>query len=104
MAHLQQMAIRRFGKAEILRGWQAWYDLWAKESRQRRILAAAAGRLSRPALVASLTHWRVDWEAMQLQVRAKPKPKPKPTPKPKRNPEPKPSLSRSPEPPYPGCA
>ena len=68
VAHLQQMAIRRFGKAEILRGWQAWYDLWAQESRQRRILAAAAGRLSRPALAASLTHWREDWEAMRIQA------------------------------------
>ena len=63
VAHLQQMAARRFGKAEYLRGWTAWLDLYQEQQRHKRMLAAAAARLLRPKLAASITHWRVDWDA-----------------------------------------
>ena len=32
------------------------------------MLAAAAGRLMKPALSAALTHWRTDWQATQQAI------------------------------------
>ena len=65
LAHLQQMAAKRMMQAGLTKGWQTWLDLYEERQRSMRMLAAAAGRLSRPALTAALTHWRVDWQQTQ---------------------------------------
>ena len=65
IAHLQQMAVRRMMQAGLTKGWQTWLDLYEERQRSMRMLAAAAGRLMRPALAAALTHWRIDWQQTQ---------------------------------------
>ena len=65
VAHLQQMAVKRMMQAGLTKGWQTWLDLYEERQRSMRMLAAAAGRLMRPALAAALTHWRIDWQQMQ---------------------------------------
>ena len=59
---VQQRAALRLGKRELSKGWQAWLDVYLERQRHTRMLAAAAGRLARPALAAALTHWRTDWQ------------------------------------------
>ena len=61
--HLQQQAVRRFGRLELARGWQAWADGYHEARRRRRALRGAAARLLRPALASSLGAWRRSWEA-----------------------------------------
>ena len=39
-----------------------------EHQRQKRMLAAAAGRLARPALAAALTAWREDWASEQRRA------------------------------------
>ena len=62
-AHLHQMAVRRFGKASLARGWHAWLDSRQLKLRHAHLLAAAGGRLARSALAAALAHWRQDSQA-----------------------------------------
>ena len=62
IAHTQQMAAMRMGKQQLSKGWQTWLDGWLEQQRHKRMLAAAAGRLMKPALAAALTHWRADWQ------------------------------------------
>ena len=66
--HVQEMAVRRLGKRELGRGWQAWLDEYVERRRKQRLLAAAAGRLARPAQSAALTHWRKEWQAEQTRM------------------------------------
>ena len=61
VAHVQQMAVRRLGKQQLTKGWQTWLDMYLEHQRQKRMLAAAAGRLMKPALSAALSAWREDW-------------------------------------------
>ena len=63
VAHLQQQAMRRIANAGIASGFSAWQEQWAEAARQKRMLAAAAARLTRPALAAAVAHWRQDWHA-----------------------------------------
>jgi len=70
VAHVQQMAVRRLGKQQLSKGWQTWLDGWLEHQRHKRMLAAAAGRLMKPALSAALTHWRTDWQATQQAILA----------------------------------
>ena len=56
------MAVRRMGKQQLSKGWQTWLDGWLEQQRHKRMLAASAGRLMKPALSAALTHWRTDWQ------------------------------------------
>ena len=53
--HIQEMAVRRLGTRDLGRGWQAWLDEFLERRRKQRLLAAAAGRLAKPALTAALT-------------------------------------------------
>ena len=61
--HVKERAVHRLGKRDLSRGWQAWFDSWAEKQRHKRMLAAAAGRLMKPALTAALVHWRQDWHS-----------------------------------------
>merc|ERR1719424_1491256 len=47
--HAMQMAARRLGKQQLSKGWQTWLDGWLEQQRHKRILAASAGRLMKPA-------------------------------------------------------
>ena len=58
IAHLTQMAVKRMLKAGLTKGWQTWLDMYLEHQRQKRMLAAAAGRLMKPALAAALSVWR----------------------------------------------
>mgnify|MGYP003327648699 CR=1 FL=1 len=53
VAHLQQQAARRMGQADLANGWSVWWEQWEEVSRQKRMLAAAGAKLSRPGLVAA---------------------------------------------------
>merc|ERR1740117_368314 len=72
--HLAQKAMRRIGNQGIMRGFTAWSEQYFAEARHKRMLAAAGARLARPALAASIQHWKGDWEAdrrtsLALEVR-----------------------------------
>ena len=60
--HMEAVA-RRMLNSAIARCFLTWVVANEEQGRARRMLAGAASRLSRPALVASLSHWRQDWEA-----------------------------------------
>ena len=47
----------------LMRGWSAWQAKWEERVAQKQLLLAAASRLSKPLLTASLAHWRMDYEA-----------------------------------------
>ena len=85
--HLHARAVKRFGNQGIIRGWTAWQDQWLAKCRRKRMLKAAAARLTKPKLTASLAHWRNDWEYELLKAKAS-SPSPSPEPKP---PDPKPN-------------
>ena len=68
IAHLTQMAVKRMLKAGLTKGWQTWLDMYLEHQRQKRMLAAAAGRLMRPALSAALTQWREDWAEERQRI------------------------------------
>ena len=61
--HLQQVAARRIGQMGLARGWRGWPAEWEAAAWRQRMLKQAAARLARPALAASLGHWRHDWVA-----------------------------------------
>ena len=60
--------MRRLGKRDLGRGWQAWLDEFLEKRRKKRLLAAAAGRLIKPALTAALTQWRKGWQEEQTSM------------------------------------
>ena len=61
--HLTQMAVRRMGKKEISRGFEAWADMYFEEQRRKRLLVAVGAKLAKPKLSAGYARWRHDWEA-----------------------------------------
>ena len=67
--HLHARAVKRFGNQGIIRGWTAWQDQWLAKCRRKRMLKAAAARLTKPKLTASLAHWRNDWEYELLKAK-----------------------------------
>jgi len=67
IAHLQQQAQRRMANTDLFYGWSTWHEQWAEQAAQKRMLAAAGARLSRPALAAALSHWLQDWRAEEVQ-------------------------------------
>ena len=66
-AHVMEMAAKRLSKRQLSLGWQTWLDAHLEQQRKKRILAASAGRLSRPALSVCLSLWRRDWEAALMK-------------------------------------
>ena len=60
---LAHKAVKRICSQGVMRGFGTWQEQWAEAARQRRMLAAAAARLARPALAAAVAHWRGEWEA-----------------------------------------
>ena len=69
--HLTQMAVRRMGKKEISRGFEAWAELYLAEQRNKRLLLAAGARLAKPKLMAGYSHWKGDWQADATEAAAK---------------------------------
>merc|ERR1719272_2927293 len=61
--HHAQKAIRRICNQGIMRSFSAWSEQWEQATRHKRMLASAGARLARPALSASISHWKGDWEA-----------------------------------------
>ena len=59
---LHKKAAMRITNQGIMRGWTAWQEQYLQAARHKRMLAAASSRLARPALAASVGHWRSDWE------------------------------------------
>jgi len=55
--------VRRMGKKEISRGFEAWADMYFEEQRRKRLLLAAGSKLAKPKLSACYTNWRLDWES-----------------------------------------
>ena len=71
IATMQAKAMRRLGSAGIVAGWTAWEAAWQEASRHRRVVAAAAAKLSRPLVVAVFATWRAEWEAYEASIRNK---------------------------------
>ena len=61
-ARRMQNAVRRMLNAGLSRAMAQWAGVCAELTQSRRLLAAAATRLRKPALAASLSHWRSSWE------------------------------------------
>jgi len=59
---LRLAAVRRLSHLKMARGWTTWLTKYEDKIRLRRLLLASFGRLRRPRLSASLTHWWQDWE------------------------------------------
>ena len=56
-------ALKRIVQQDLAKGWGAWHAVYSEHLRQKRMLAGAASRLTKPALVACMSHWRSEWEA-----------------------------------------
>ena len=95
---MAQRAIKRMANAGMIKGWTAWYDKYEEAARQKRMLAGAAARLSRPMLVACFTSWREDWDEMQRSGAPIPNPNPNPDPILNPNPDPDPDPGPDPDP------
>ena len=63
-------ASRRIQNQGISKGFTAWQEQYLQAARHKRMLAAASGRLTRPKVAASLSHWRGDWEAARRKALA----------------------------------
>ena len=59
LGHLLITAARRLSRFALARGWTAWLDA----VKSRRLVQAAVGRMTRPALSSSFARWRSDWHA-----------------------------------------
>eukprot|EP00966_Prymnesium_polylepis_P265022 6123019-Prymnesium_polylepis.1 len=65
VAELMKMAARRISQLALSRGWQAWWEQYELQARQRRMLRGAASRLTKPKLAACFSEWHRDWEAAE---------------------------------------
>ena len=83
--------MRRLGKRDLGRGWQAWLDEFLERRRKQRLLAAAAGRLAKPALTAAITLALALTQTLALALALNPRPRPSPSPSPSPNPNPNPN-------------
>ena len=63
-------ALKRIVQQDLAKGWGAWHGMWFEHVRQRRMLANAASRLTKPALTACMSHWRWEWEAAMRALQA----------------------------------
>ena len=52
----------RFLNLAVSRAWSTWLEMADEAAITSRRLAAAGARLMKPALAASLAHWKADWE------------------------------------------
>ena len=66
--HTKDMAIMRFMKRDLSRGWTAWHDTWYENLRKRHLLKAAAARLIKPKVAAACKKWKEDW-TRDLQIK-----------------------------------
>ena len=69
-AHLQHSAARRMANRYIMMGFTTWQGQWEEAARQKRVLAAAGGRLARPALAAAVAHWVGEWRFSEVNLAA----------------------------------
>ena len=58
---LSHKAARRIANQGIIAGWTAWHEKWGEAARQRRMLAAASARLTKPQLVRCFGMWLQSW-------------------------------------------
>ena len=63
--HNCQMAVHRFGKRELTRGWLTWQHLHLEHERVHRMLRSAGARLLKPKVVHALQHWKENWNETQ---------------------------------------
>ena len=63
-------ALHRIMKRDLALGWGAWHGGWAERRRVTRMLQQSANRLTRPALMKSIRHWKNDWEASQAELKS----------------------------------
>ncbi len=59
---VRRKAAGRIASRGLASGWTAWREHWEEMARQRRLLAAASARLSKPQLVRSFGLWRASWQ------------------------------------------
>ena len=63
IAHMADMAARRFSRKELARGWTSWMVPYLESKRLQRMMRKVDGRLRKPRVSAGFAHWRIDWEA-----------------------------------------
>ena len=66
--HLTAMAARRMSRKDLSRGFGAWAEMVAEAVRQKRVLQAAAAKLTHPRLVATYRRWRHDWQVERTEL------------------------------------
>ena len=72
-ARVEQMKAKAMGRIKnqgIMAGWSQWHEVWAEAAKQRRQLAAAGARLTRPLLVKTFSEWKTDWSAAAAEAAA----------------------------------
>ena len=62
---LGNQGIKRMLNQKLAMGWTAWHGMWEEKVRQQNLLKKSTARLTKPRLIAALTHWRKDWEHEQ---------------------------------------
>ena len=58
-------AARRLVRVGMARCFRSWVKAREERRRTQRLLAGAEARMKRPALAASLSHWKHDWQMLQ---------------------------------------
>ena len=61
--HLSEIGLKRMMNHKLAMGWSAWLDMYNDVMRKKRLLKAAASRLTKPKLVHAFAHWQDDWDA-----------------------------------------
>ncbi len=69
--HTKEMAVRRFAKRELARGWNGWAVPYLEKKRTMRLLQAAAAKMLRPKLVAGFVKWRDDYYEEQQKAQSR---------------------------------
>ena len=68
VAQLHRMAVRRLGKQELSRGFNAWLDEYLGRAHAMALLHRASARLSKPRMAAAYLAWRSDYDHARLAV------------------------------------
>ena len=72
-ARIEQMKAKAMGRIKnqgIMAGWSQWHEVWSEAAKQKRQLAAAGARLTRPLLVKTFSEWKSDWSAAAAEAAA----------------------------------
>ena len=60
---LCRKAAKRMANQGLAKGWGAWSEMYEETVKQKRMLAAAAARLTKPQLVACFSAWSSSWQS-----------------------------------------